>query len=187
MESAIGNTDQWFTLANGLSASRFLLAALLAIALVNGAWWSAAVLFVVACVTDVLDGRIARQRAVTSSFGGKLDHSADAFFVVCGIASLSYVGLIPVLLAPLIVLAFAQYYWDARKTHEGKLRPSRLGKWNGIAYFVIVGIAIGHVVTAELFFFLDEANYWFGWVLVFSTLVSIVQRYRASGNATTKT
>lgn len=178
--------DQWFTLANGLSASRFLLAALLAIALVNGAWWTAAILFAVACVTDVLDGRIARQRAVTSSFGGKLDHSADAFFVVCGIASLSYLGLLPVLLAPLIVLAFLQYYWDARRTHEGKLRPSQFGKWNGIAYFVIVGIAIGHVVTAEFFFFLNEVNYWFGWVLVFSTLVSIVQRYRASGNATTK-
>lgn len=159
-----------------------MLAVLLAIAVVRGAWWSAAVLFIIACATDVFDGRIARQRAVTSSFGGKLDHSADAFFVVCGIASLSSLGLVPVFLAPLIVLAFLQYYWDAEKAKEGKLRPSRLGKWNGIAYFVIVGVAVGHEVTEEFFTFLDEANYWFGWLLVVSTVVSIVQRHRMSRN-----
>lgn len=159
---------------------------LLAITVVTGAWWSAAVLFVVACATDVLDGRIARLRAVTSSLGGKLDHSADAFFVVCGIASLSYLGLVPVLLAPLVVLAFLQYYLDAKKTPASKLRPSRLGKWNGIAYYVIVGVALGHFVTAEFFVFLDEANYWFGWLLVLSTVVSMLQRYRALENGTTK-
>lgn len=179
-EESIASPGSRFTLANSLSASRYLLAIPLTIGIVSGAWWTAAGLFVIACVTDVLDGKIARRRAESSSLGGKLDHSADAFFVSVGNAGLSYVGVVPLILAPLIVLAFIQYYVDRKKQMYGNLRASRLGKWNGIAYFVILGLGIGYHALELFPTLLGAITYWFGWLLVISTGVSIVQRIFAA-------
>lgn len=46
------------------------------------------------------------------------------------------------LLPALVAAAFAQYALDSRVARGGALRASRLGRWNGIAYYVMLGIPL---------------------------------------------
>ena len=127
-----------FTRANALTLLRVLLAPALALAILEGEAAVATVIFWVAVATDVTDGRVARRRGEVSEHGRLIDHSADAVFVSIGAAALACVGALPHLLAPLIALAFVQYAVDSSGADGREPRASRLGHWNGIAYYVAV-------------------------------------------------
>jgi phosphatidylglycerophosphate synthase len=166
------------TWANGLTLTRLAAAPALAAALVARATWPAALLFVFAVVSDFADGAVARRRGESSALGGLLDHAADAAFVSFGLAALAHTGAVPAVLAPLVFLAFAQYALDSRALAGSALRPSSLGRWNGISYYVLLGIP---VVRDALGLPFPSAGFvrWLGWLLVASTLVSIADRARA--------
>ena len=73
--------------------------------------------------------------------------------------------------------AFVQYALDSRALSTSGLFPSRLGRWNGIAYYVIAAIPIvrdafalgwpGQALLAAL-----------AWALIASTIVSMLDRLR---------
>ncbi len=167
----------WRTPANGLTATRFLLGPGLAACVLAGeAGWAGA-LFALAVATDLADGRVARRYGQVSPLGGLLDHAADASFVSFGCAALAALGMLPWLLPPLIALAFLQYALDSRLLSARGLHPSPLGRANGIAYFVVVAIPLlrdalglgwpGPARVRAL-----------GWLLVASTLLSMLDRLR---------
>ena len=89
--------------------------------------------------------------------------------------------VLPAALPPLIALAFLQYSVDSRLPGGRALRGSSIGRWNGIAYYVIVAVPIvrdalalgwpaAGLVTA------------LGWGLVVSTLLSMGDRLRRAGS-----
>ena len=133
-------------------------------------------LFVFAVVSDVLDGIFARGLANTSRIGGILDHSADCFFVSSALFALAVQGNIPILLPILVVLAFVQYVFDSQVFQREKLIPSKLGRWNGISYFVVVGVVVGE----QAFNFDWISKLWIGqalaWALIVSTVLSMGER-----------
>lgn len=134
---------------------------------------------VVAIVTDILDGRIARNRGTASSAGQLFDHTTDFLFVTSGLAGAAYSGLVTPWLPPLIVVAFAQYVLDSRFLHKQKqLRMSFIGRWNGILYFVpLVVLALARLeFLAGLAELLTTLAAWCAWGLLVSTLVSIMDR-----------
>lgn len=171
--------------ANLLSLGRLITAPLFAAAILRGRFDLALALAALAVVSDACDGPLARRRGQASAAGGLLDHFADAGFVCCGSAALALRGELPLLLAPLIALAFAQYVWDSRRPGVPgvALRASRLGRWNGIAYYALVLAplvrdALGLADTPGL------ADFWApGWLLVGSTLVSMLSRARTHRRA----
>ena len=135
----------------------------------------AAVLFWGAVATDVADGRVARARGETSAFGGLLDHATDASFVTLGLAALSMHGSVPTALPILVFAAFLQYMLDSRSLAGRTLRASFLGRWNGILYFVPLGV----VVTRDALGLVFPADRWvllLGQALVVSTLLSMADR-----------
>ncbi len=171
-------SSSWSTRANAVTGLRLLCAPALATALFAGAAELAAVVFGLAVATDLADGWIARRFGESSHFGGALDHAADAVFVTTGTAALAGLGLLPTVLPILIGLAFLQYVLDSRLLEEAsaRLRPSVLGRWNGIAYFFAVGIpvlrdALGVGWPAA------ELVRGIGWLLVASTLLSMGDRF----------
>ncbi|MDZ7686006.1 MAG: CDP-alcohol phosphatidyltransferase family protein [Gammaproteobacteria bacterium] len=171
----VGARMDKLTLPNALSASRLLLAPLCFTAVTHERWIVAAALLFLAITTDVIDGRLARRRGLVTSFGGLLDHGSDAFFVTLTLAALAVVGLVPWLLPLLVAAAFAQYVLDSRALAGQPLRASRLGRYNGIAYFVLAGAPVVHaalgleLLPAGLFYAL-------GWVLVATTITSMADR-----------
>jgi phosphatidylglycerophosphate synthase len=167
---------RWSTLANWLTGLRLALAPVLVGAILAEAPWAAALVFGVAVATDVADGRIARRRAEASPLGGVLDHAVDAIFVTAGTAALASQGALPRLLPVLIAAAFVQYALASR-TPVGGLRGSRLGRWNGIAYYVAVALPLVRD-AAGLGWPAPALVRALGWLLVATTLVSMAGRLR---------
>lgn len=172
-------SGRWLTWANGLTASRVVAAPLLALAILREAHAVALLLFAAAVVTDLLDGRLARRRGEASNLGGLLDHGADAVFVTAGTGALACAGVVPGLLPWLIAAAFLQYVVDSKIAVGNSLRGSSLGRWNGIGYFVLLGIP---VVRDGLGLGWPGASLLAGlaWLLVVSTVVSMAERLRTA-------
>jgi phosphatidylglycerophosphate synthase len=173
----MASTDRWVTRANALTGVRLLAAPLLFAAIAADRPVTAALLFFAAVATDFADGWAARRYGEATPLGGLVDHAVDAVFVVAGSAALAAAGVLPAPLPPLIAIAFVQYALDSRLLAARGLRPSALGRWNGIAYYVIVAVPLvrdalglpwpgGGLVQA------------LGWALVVSTLLSSADRLR---------
>jgi phosphatidylglycerophosphate synthase len=171
--------SSWQTRANALTAVRLLSAPALALAVCEGEARAAAALLVLAIGTDIADGWVARRYGEASPLGGLLDHAVDATFVTTGCAALASVGVLPALLPVLCAAAFLQYAVDSGASRTRPLRASWLGRWNGIAYYVIVAVPVVRDALAIGW----PATPWIrdaGWLLVVSTLVSMVDRLWAS-------
>ena len=163
------------TLASAITLVRLVSVPFAGRAILAEDWLVACLLFWLAVATDLVDGRIARARGESSTFGGLLDHASDALFVTTGLAALAVGGRIPFVLPVLVAVAFFQYVLDSRSLAGQPLRASAVGRWNGVCYFVPVGI----VVTREALRLAqpsDPVVAGLAWILVATTLVSIVDR-----------
>jgi CDP-diacylglycerol--glycerol-3-phosphate 3-phosphatidyltransferase len=170
-----GGARGYLTWSNGLTSLRLVAAPFFYYALTTHAWREAFVLFWFAVVTDSLDGRIARARGESSALGGLLDHGSDACFVVLGLLAVASAGQVPRALPFLVAAAFVQYVLDSKTLAGRPLRASRLGRWNGILYFVPLGIVVTRA-QFSLEFPADSLVLLLGWALVLSTLFSICDR-----------
>lgn len=63
----------------------------------------AGILFIIASITDFLDGRIARKRNIVTDFGKVMDAIADKVLVNGVLIALAYDGLLPVIVPIVIV------------------------------------------------------------------------------------
>ena len=131
-----------YTPANGLSVARLLSALPCAYAVAVSNWPVAVAAFCFAVATDIADGPLARRRGEASPVGGLVDHATDALFCIAVLGAFAASGPYPVLLPFVIGVAFAQYVADSRVLAGKKLRASRIGRCNGIAYFVLAGTPI---------------------------------------------
>ena len=168
----------WLTRANGVTLLRLFMAPLLVVAIVAEEWAGAVAIFVLAVLSDLADGYVARRYSESTPLGGVVDHAVDAVFVTAGTGALAAAGALPAPLPPLIAVAFLQYALDSRIGPSRSLRPSALGRWNGIAYFAALGVPI----VRDAFGWSwpgGELVMLAGWALVVSTLVSILDRLRA--------
>ena len=164
-------------MANALTALRLLLAlpaGLLLASDSSSAPLLAAVAIVVAIVTDLADGPLARRLGTATAFGGTFDHTTDCVFVVSAMAGGVARGVFPWMLPVLVAVAFVQYtvdsYWLFR---HRRLRGSRLGRYNGILYFVP---ACGDTLVRLGLGFLRPAVWLVCGLLVASTCISIGER-----------
>ena len=164
-------------MANALTAVRLFLVAPFAFFMAKGDARSAVfalAAWVVALVTDFLDGPIARRRSTVSALSGAFDHTTDFLFVVSGMFAGAFRKAFPWILPLCITAAFAQYAIDSYWLHRQiKFRGSKLGRYNGMLYFVPpcmdILIRLGVHALQPLLTVLV-------WTLVLSTLVSMGQR-----------
>ena len=98
------------------------MAPLVAASLLEGYATVALALFLVAIATDLADGYLARTWNQTSAFGGLLDHTSDAVFIATTLAVLSVQQYVNWLLAPVVLISFAQYAIDSRVLEGHPLR-----------------------------------------------------------------
>ncbi len=165
----------WLTWANGLTAVRLVGIAPGVWAICTGHWRMAAAVFVLAVLTDLADGPVARRFNHATPGGGLFDHSTDALFVAATLAALAAAGYVNVFLPGLVMLAFLQYVLDSRVLAGAVLRTSLMGRYNGIAYYVLAGIPIIRE-AAGLGWPPDSWVAAIGWLLVTTTLVSMADR-----------
>jgi len=88
---------------NSLTVLRIVLVPVIVILLIQGQYGKALVCFIVAGVTDGLDGLIARSLNQTTVVGAYLDPLADKALVISMFATLAIVGVIPGWLAVVVI------------------------------------------------------------------------------------
>ena len=87
----------WLNVPNGLTALRLLLVPVFAWMLLShphdDLWrWGAAVVFVIASITDIIDGRVARKYGLVTRFGKLWDPIADKALTGMALVGLSIIG-----------------------------------------------------------------------------------------------
>lgn len=138
-----------YTLPNLLTAIRLVLAPVVAWRLlehdVEGAFWW----FVIAAITDLLDGNLARWLNQRSVLGAWLDPIADKVMLLTTLSMLALTGLLPmwllyvVVVRDLVILAGAEAY--RRLTGKLDVRPTLSGKVATFMEFVLVSWVLADV------------------------------------------
>lgn len=162
-------------LPDSLSLLRLISALPCAWFIVTQNWVVAGIIFMLAVLTDIADGFLARKMDKVTTLGGILDHTSDAVFVASCLAALAWLEMIPWLLPPLILLAFIQYLLDSSALSGKGLIASSIGRYNGILYFLLAGLAV--LQQTFNFFLAPQLLITIAsWILIITTLLSMADR-----------
>lgn len=115
------------------------------------AWLIAGVLFVVASLSDFLDGYLARKLNKVTTFGKFFDAIADKFLTNAVLIVMSYVGIMPIWIT--LILILRDFLMDALRqilaTKKIVLAANWYGKWK--TAFLMIGIAALFFVNYQSF------------------------------------
>lgn len=126
-----------YNLPNILTISRIIVIPVIFLAIyIHTVWWSvlAGILFIVAAVTDYLDGYLARSRNETSAFGRLLDPIADKLLVVSALLiivanrmvdELSYIPVGIIMCREILVSGLREFLAEVKVG----MPVTRLAKW----------------------------------------------------------
>jgi cardiolipin synthase len=125
---------------------RLLLAPVIAYLIVGGDYAGASAVFVVAALSDLVDGAIARRFSLVSEFGARLDAIADKVLMLATAVALAWQGLLPfwlaaaIVLRDVVVLSGAIAYRVA--VGHVEMAPSILSKLNTAFEFTVIAAVI---------------------------------------------
>lgn len=171
------------TPANGITIVRLVLTLpLLLMVLDRGASWSALVLWIALCVTDGIDGHLARRQGTTRS-GAFLDPLADKVLVLGILAAL--VGEGTFWWPPAVLIAARELGIQAFRSFWGRrglaVPATRLAKVKTVVQEVAVGLALAPPIVDEAMWFATTVL----WAAVVLTVVTGVQYVQAGSRAAT--
>src|ERR671920_1487112 len=125
------------TIPNIITIGRLIIVPFVVMMIGQGRWGIAFVLFVVAGISDAVDGFIARRFDMRSEFGAYIDPLADKALLVSIYVTLSIVGIIPSWLAivvvsrDLMIVAAVLLSWVMARPVE--IKPKTISKINTFA------------------------------------------------------
>ena len=129
-------------LPNALTVSRILLVAPIAYLIVTGKYGTALLIFLVAGITDALDGFLAKTFRWFSRIGGLLDPLADKLLLTSVFGALWVAGLLPGWLALLVILRDLIIVSGACAYHAliepVNANPTRISKLNTLFELLLV-------------------------------------------------
>src|SRR5437764_8309988 len=137
-------------LPNILSISRLVATVVIFILVLVNQQWAflvATILFLLASVTDYLDGYLARKMSVVSSLGVFLDLTADKVLVAATLIAMVQIGIIPAWITFIIITReFLVSGLRSLAAAKGQVIPA--GKWGKQKTFITL-VAIGGVLLAK--------------------------------------
>jgi cardiolipin synthase len=137
----------WLNLPNSLTLFRLASAPFVAAAIAGGHYYPAAVLFLLAAITDSFDGMLARRMGATTKLGGLLDPVTDKVFLsavflalaIRGDAPLWYVAIVFARDALILLFAAAALLFTSYR----RFVPS---VWGKLSTFLQIAAATSLVV-----------------------------------------
>jgi len=138
------------TLANVFTAARLVLIPMFGFLWLRGQGETALWVFVVAVITDILDGFVARVFNQYSRLGAILDPAADKLLLLVGYVSGAVAHAVPLWLAVVVVgrdvmvaIGAALFAWVWRGRHDPEdWRPSRIGKYTMFTQSLAIALAL---------------------------------------------
>lgn len=165
-------------LPNLITIIRFLLVPVLVVLLLNERYFPAFFVFVVAALSDGIDGFIARRYCLESHLGGILDPLADKAMMAASYIMLAVLGLVPIWAVAIILgrdaLIIGGYLGYTRKYGPIQMKASLLSKANSVAQMAFATSVLAH--AANLIDFAHFA-YYFLYGTVGLTIVSGIHYY----------
>lgn len=170
-----GRNCSGMNVPNILTISRFLLIPVYIAVFASGYYIWAFVVVVVAGLTDVLDGYIARSRGQITAVGAMLDPLADKSMMIVVIISLVVSGLIPWYAAALVfirdvgmIIGSAIFHFRGKRT----VPANTMGKITTVLYYVAIllivvqsqlalsrAFVLGFFLLVIVFSFVTSFNY----------------------------
>ena len=174
-------------LPNALSIIRIILTVPIVIALLKGQYVLTVWLFLLAGVTDALDGWIAKQFSFQSRMGSILDPIADKILLTCTFLTLFWVEILPLWLLLLIcvreiiiVAGALGYFLGEISGESGLLQPTLISKFNTVLqitlvlFLLLIQLAVEFAEWLEIVFIivatstaLSGADYMWLWIKKF--------------------
>ena len=135
---------------------------------------TAAIIFIVAAITDWIDGYLARKWNQTSAFGAFLDPVADKLIVAGSLLVLVQLGRVSAILGFIIIgreiAISALREWMAKIGESKSVAVSSLGKIKTIAQMIAIPMLLFY---NKLFYFIDTA--FIGtYLLVIAAILTVV-------------
>jgi len=131
---------------NLLTLSRIAAAPVLILLLRDHNFELALVLFVIAGITDGLDGWIAKRFGFTSQLGARLDPLADKIIIISAYFMLVYLGLLPFWLVTLVIFRDAVivggYLVLTSLDGDIQMQPTRTSKTNTVLQITLVIVVL---------------------------------------------
>ncbi len=133
-------------LPNMLTMSRLVLTCVFIIFMQQGAPGAvlALIFFIIAALTDMLDGHIARKHNLITTFGKLMDPVADKFLTLSAFFILAFEGLAPLWM--ILVIAFREIVVTASRLHamtKGQVIPAeQTGKIKTIVQIAAILVAL---------------------------------------------
>lgn len=164
-----------YNLPNLLTISRIMVIPVIFLSIyIHTVWWSvfAAILFIVAAITDWFDGYLARSRNETSAFGRLLDPIADKLLVVSAlliivankmVLPISYIPVIVILCREVLVSGLREFLAEVKVG----MPVTRLAKWK--TAFQMTALALLLLGVVPTFRWMGEVLLWAAGVLTFIT------------------
>ena len=136
---------------------------------------AAGIVFILACITDFLDGRIARSRNLVTDFGKFIDPVADKLLVLTTMIMLIHLQLMPAWVV--IIVICRELSVDGLRmvaVTQGKvIAAGPLGKWKTACQMVLISIML-----------ILNLSFWSSWpvmvltgIMVLLTVVSAVDYF----------
>ena len=151
---------------NVLTIIRLLAAPALAVMFLyfNSPWadWFAFILFVMAALTDFVDGYLARAWKQESKFGAMLDPIADkAMVLIALLVIIGFSGVKAWILLPATMIFFREVFVSGLREFLGdkasQLKVTNLAKWKTTAQMVAIAVLFSQGIFADRFVELTEA------------------------------
>ena len=138
--------ERRMNLPNYITLARVVMIPFFVNFMIYGYFGAALTVFVAACVTDALDGMIARLTNQKTELGAFLDPMADKLLIVAAFVTLVLLGMLPVWLVIIVVsrdiilvLGSVVIYFTG---HEFKARPSLIGKATTVLQLLVVVLSL---------------------------------------------
>jgi cardiolipin synthase len=135
------------TLPNLITIGRLIIVPLVVVMISQAQWSAAFILFVVAGVSDGVDGYIARRFDMRSEFGAYIDPLADKALLVSIYVSLSVVGELPGWLAIVVVsrdaMILSAIVVSRLMERPVAIRPLMISKLNTAAQIAFAALVLG--------------------------------------------
>ena len=149
-------------LPNALSVIRIILTVPVVIALLKGQYLLTLLIFLLAGISDALDGWIAKQFSFQTRLGSILDPMADKILLTCTFITLYWVGILPLWLFMLIfvrdviIVAGALGYFLGEMTSDSELlQPTLISKFNTVLQIALVLFLLFIQIYVEFAIFLE--------------------------------
>lgn len=136
-------------LVNAISALRIILSIFMVVSILSFGLniGILTILFVMICISDFMDGRLARKFKVESKLGAILDVVADLFFIMIVSEALVSIEILPVFVPILMGVKFIEFlstslYVKKRYETENVFVSDKIGRIVAVMFYIIPYIAI---------------------------------------------